>query len=124
MSVIDSFSNSVCILLLTPAIEGIYYWDCRKKSSYSTKNCNYSSRLPLLKKCFVINSTGKNSILPVDFEGNLYNSVILMEQDLLLIWQKYGDAHPPLPNGYRRFCNWVSFPGKITHTKAVSYADI
>ena len=28
------------ILLLTPAIEVIYYWDYRKLSSYSTKNCN------------------------------------------------------------------------------------
>jgi hypothetical protein len=38
-----------CILLLTPAIEVIYYWDYRKKSSYSTKNCNVKNRLPLFQ---------------------------------------------------------------------------
>ena len=36
-----------CILLLTPAIKVIYYWDYRKKSSYSTKYCNFNGRLPL-----------------------------------------------------------------------------
>ena len=75
-----------CILLLTPAIGVIDYWDYRKKFSYSTKNCNFNSRLSLfqgsktLKKYFVINYTSKSSIsLSVDIEGTLHNSVALVK---------------------------------------------
>ena len=51
-----------------PCIRGNLLMRLPKKSSYSTKNCNFNSRLPLfqgsntLKKYFIINSTGKSSI--------------------------------------------------------------
>ena len=48
-----------CILLLSPSIEVIYYWDYMKKSSCSTKNCNFNSGLPL----FQGSNTSQRSIL-------------------------------------------------------------
>ena len=60
--------KTVCIQLLTPAIEVIYYGDYRKCFFKVQHFFNLSSRLPLVQgsitssKYFVINSTGNGSI--------------------------------------------------------------